>query len=651
MAGILDLSDTPKALFHPSYRSDVDGLRGIAVLLVIGFHAFPQWVRGGFVGVDVFFVISGYLISRVVLGSLEQTGFSFSDFYARRIRRIFPALIVVLLACYVWGWFNLFAADYRQLGKHMAASAGFVANFVLWKDTGYFDNAAARKPLLHLWSLGIEEQFYVVWPLLLYVAWRRRVSVLWPTVLVLIISFLLNVYEVHRDVVAAFYSPVTRVWELAMGATLACVKTHTTQWWAGPHRSARDLASVAGVTLIAVSVLALDKATLFPGWWAALPTTGASLLIATGPDAWFNRSMLSRRIFVWVGLISYPLYLWHWPLLSFATIAQSRTPSLEMRVAAIAASGLLAWLTYRLIERPVRYGPVRVTTVPVLCSLLAVIVWAASTTYWSDGFAERKLNLSDRAQFVQYYDSLHKEGLGKAYWDACDFMDWKTGNTKSALDPDCTRPGQRRTVLLWGDSYAEALSLGLRRLLPQEARLAQIATSACSPRLTNIDVRAPSDRCSRSNNRAVSAIRELSPDVVVLAQMSGHESTDWEGMADGVRALGAKNVVLIGPAPQWQPSLPLVIASRYWGRDYGRVKYGLDPSVFGTDAALKKRYEHASQLVYISMVEHLCNDEGCLAVVPGGDRQDLIAVDSGHLSPKGSIFVVDKVLGPYLLGR
>ena len=398
-------------------------------------------------------------------------------------------------------------------------------------------------------------------------------SVLWPTVLVLIISFLLNVYEVHRDVVATFYSPVTRVWELAMGATLACVKTHTTQWWAGPHRSARDLASVAGVTLIAVSVLALDKATLFPGWWAALPTTGASLLIATGPDAWFNRSMLSRRIFVWVGLISYPLYLWHWPLLSFATIAQSRTPSLEMRVAAIAA------------------------------------------------------------------------------WDACDFMDWKTGNTKSALDPDCTRPGQRRTVLLWGDSYAEALSLGLRRLLPQEARLAQIATSACSPRLTNIDVRAPSDRCSRSNNRAVSAIRELSPDVVVLAQMSGHESTDWEGMADGVRALGAKNVVLIGPAPQWQPSLPLVIASRYWGRDYGRVKYGLDSSVFGTDAALKKRYEHASRLVYISMVEHLCNDEGCLAVVPGGDRQALIAVDSGHLSPKGSIFVVDKVLGPYLLGR
>jgi peptidoglycan/LPS O-acetylase OafA/YrhL len=163
---------------HPKYRPDIDGLRAIAVLSVIGFHAFPEWIKGGFIGVDIFFVISGYLISTIIIENLKNDSFSFVDFYSRRIRRIFPALLLVLIASYAVGWFTLLAEEYAQLGKHIAAGAGFVSNLVLWNESGYFDAASDTKPLLHLWSLGVEEQFYVIWPLLMWITWKRKLNFL-----------------------------------------------------------------------------------------------------------------------------------------------------------------------------------------------------------------------------------------------------------------------------------------------------------------------------------------------------------------------------------------------------------------------------------------------------------------------------------------
>ena len=161
-------------LTHPQYRPDIDGLRAIAVLSVVGFHVFPYWINGGFIGVDIFFVISGFLISTIIIGSLERNSFSFVEFYARRIKRIFPALLLVLSACFVFGWFALLADEYKQLGKHIAGAASFILNFLLWNESGYFDTTAETKPLLHLWSLGIEEQFYIIWPFFLWFAWKQR---------------------------------------------------------------------------------------------------------------------------------------------------------------------------------------------------------------------------------------------------------------------------------------------------------------------------------------------------------------------------------------------------------------------------------------------------------------------------------------------
>ena len=204
----------PQQKIHLKYRSDIDGLRAIAVLTVVLFHAFPEWISGGFIGVDIFFVISGYLISSMLFENIDNGTFSFYDFYSRRIRRIFPALLIVLPSLYLFGWFTLFEDEFIQLGKHMVGGASFLSNFFLWNESGYFDNIADTKPLLHLWSLGIEEQFYIVWPIFLCFTWKNRNNFLTIILLIALMSFIINITMVYTNPVGAFYSPLSRLWEL-----------------------------------------------------------------------------------------------------------------------------------------------------------------------------------------------------------------------------------------------------------------------------------------------------------------------------------------------------------------------------------------------------------------------------------------------------
>jgi peptidoglycan/LPS O-acetylase OafA/YrhL len=399
-----------KAASQLGYRPDIDGLRAIAVLAVIGFHAFPTWIRGGFVGVDVFFVISGYLISTILLTGMERRSFRFSQFYIRRIRRIFPALIVVLLACMAAGWLVLFSFEYEALGKHVAGSAAFVSNFVLWNEAGYFDKAAATKPLLHIWSLGIEEQFYIVWPLLLFLVWKRKAATLALLVLLLIVSFTFN--ALTFDPAADFYSPLTRFWELMAGAVLAYLSLH---WGdlarpirklprpalqiigasAAPESITRNVMAITGLLLIVATVLTVDETRKFPGWWALLPVAGTYLMIAAGPRAWINNKVLAARGLVAIGLISYPLYLWHWPLLSFISIVDGHTPSPGAATLAILLSFALAWLTYLVIEKPLRFGKSAPIKAVALLVVMGAIGLAGYFTYAEGGFSSRNQNAED----------------------------------------------------------------------------------------------------------------------------------------------------------------------------------------------------------------------------------------------------------------
>jgi len=310
-------------------------------------------------------VISGFLISSVILNDLEAAKFSFLVFYQHRIRRIFPALGTVLASCAVAGWYLLPESAYAELGKHIAGGAGFVANLVLWKEAGYFDSASDTKPLLHLWSLGIEEQFYVVWPLVLWFAWKRRWNILLVTTGVLLASFCANLAMVRTDAVANFYSPATRVWELLIGALLAG-QVSTPNQSSGWRAKLPDPLAVGGLAAIVVAEFLLTKDKQFPGWWALLPTLGAASIIAAGPAAWVNRRLLSHPTMVWIGLISYPLYLWHWPILAFLRITGALKSPLDIGLCAIGAAFVLSWLTYRFVERPFRsqrIGPPSRTTV------------------------------------------------------------------------------------------------------------------------------------------------------------------------------------------------------------------------------------------------------------------------------------------------
>jgi peptidoglycan/LPS O-acetylase OafA/YrhL len=353
------------------YRPDVDGLRAVAVLAVLAFHAFPQLAPGGFAGVDIFFVISGFLISGIILEGLRDGSFSFAEFYWRRVRRIFPALILVLLACLAIGWLILLPHEFRQLGAHVAAGAAFVSNVLLWRESGYFDTAAQLKPLLHLWSLGVEEQYYIVWPVALFLLRARPRLMLVMIVGVAAASFAANLVMTANARSAAFFLPFGRFWELMAGGALAYAARH------GRLADAyRDTKAWTGLALLLASLALLHEERSFPGGWALLPVVGTVLVIWAGPGAWLNRHVLSRPALVWVGLISYPLYLWHWPLLAYARIAEGGEPSATARLGLCALSLLLAWLTYELVEKKIRFsrpGSARRIFVPALVAFMATI--------------------------------------------------------------------------------------------------------------------------------------------------------------------------------------------------------------------------------------------------------------------------------------
>lgn len=385
------------------YRPDIEGLRAIAVLAVVGFHASPNWITGGFVGVDVFFVISGYLITRNICTGLEQNTFGIGDFYSRRVRRIFPALCLVLLFSAVVGWFYMLALEYRSLGKHIAGAASFVENILYYNEQGYFDESSLNKPLLQLWSLGVEEQFYFAWPLLLWWATRARLKLPAVMLSVIVLSFICNIYGGVSSSVASFFLVQSRIWELALGGLIALpwlhhLATPAASVSAAPAENdgaitwkqcAHRVAPLVGVCLISASVLIFTKDFWFPGWWALMPTVGAVLVIAGDPSSSVSRKLLSNPILVWFGKISFPLYLWHWVLLSFLYLIMPEAFSRNARFAAVFASIGLSWLTYKYIESPMRANTNTALKVTVLVGAMTLLLGFGLGSYLSDGFPNR----------------------------------------------------------------------------------------------------------------------------------------------------------------------------------------------------------------------------------------------------------------------
>jgi len=630
------------------YRPDIDGLRAMAVLLVVGFHAFPVLVPGGFVGVDVFFVISGYLISQILIQQFEQGRFSLLEFYRRRIRRIFPALIVVLFACLIAGWFELLADEYMQLGKHVAAGAGFIANLVLWQDSSYFDHEAATKPLLHLWSLGIEEQFYFIWPLLLgAIFWfakgaKRRAILLTAFIIITLASFFLNVSSVRNDQLAAFYSPLARFWELLFGGFLAYLNL------APRSKKIALILSLAGFLLIGVAALTFTRLTLFPGWWALLPTLGATLLIAAGPQSRVNHWLLANRPMVWIGLISYPLYLWHWPLLSFLRIVVGDFPKLKLL--AILVSVVLAWLTYELIEKPFRFGQYAKQKTLALFIGMILVGGLGYMVYAKKGVEGYAIRTGEAHEFAQYFANNPPDwhyfkvaDILKKYRHECNYYDF------NPIAPSCYEPlrdgksKDDKLLFIWGDSTAQMLSYGLSQEKPSNWQILQVATSACLPNPT-VKEDSYTDFCQRSNWRALGAIKAYKPNVVLISQENGHSIETMNRIANTLRTDGVKEVIFIGPAPHWTTVLPKLLLRRLWSDTPERTAIGVDLKHVKINAQLKNELPLLANYQYFDLMAVFCNANGCLTRIGDDKRLGITAFDYVHLTPIASVYLARKGL-------
>jgi peptidoglycan/LPS O-acetylase OafA/YrhL len=667
-------------LSHPNYRPDIDGLRAIAVLSVVAFHAFPDWIRGGFIGVDVFFVISGFLISTIIFEDLDRGTFSFTEFYSRRIKRIFPALLLVLIASLAFGWFALFSLEYKQLGKHIAAGAGFVSNLVLWNEAGYFDNSAETKPLLHLWSLGIEEQFYIIWPFFLWFAWKQKFNLLVINIIVALISFYLNMKSIMQDPVATFFSPQTRFWELLCGSLLAwflIYKKHDFHSYTVKidNRLAKaiyrkpieadgnTLANVfafVGSILLAYGFSRITKTLSFPGKWAFIPVLGAIFIIIAGPRAWINRKILSNKIAVWFGLISFPLYLWHWPLLSFTRIVEQELPSSYIRFAAVVLSIVLSWLTYKIVECPIRLAQSKKIIIPVLIVLMAFLGIIGYNIYIKDGYDTRssiKHFVNNKNELLRIPDSD----------DAClSYVD-----LKSPLFPYCrfTNLNSDETVAVIGDSHAHVAYPGIAEFLSSRGKnTVLLANSSCPPFLGSPTGNNQSqlEACTNRVEQLLKVV-ESKKDIKKIfvftrgpiyvtntEPLSGDKKLDLNSIPldkfvnsaqssfDRLKSKG-KSIFYVSENPElnFHPGscltrpFNLIIKNCAIIRDY----------VYARQVEYRKSFSNLHNITYIDSLPVFCPSDKCVLF---DNKGSLLYADGNHLSVSGSKFQVTNLLAPYL---
>jgi peptidoglycan/LPS O-acetylase OafA/YrhL len=495
---------------HIKYRPDIDGLRAIAIFLVIIFHAFPRFLKGGFIGVDIFFVISGYLITGIILKGLSRDNFSLIEFYSRRIKRIFPALIVVLSFCLIAGWCVLFAGEYEVLGEHIAASSIYISNFILQSESGYFDIDVELKPLLHLWSLAVEEQFYLFFPLLLILSHRLRINALGVIIIGFAISFALNVSQITDKPTEVFFYPQSRIWELLIGSAVAYISLQTHLLNARTQHIANFL-SLFGLGLILIAWVYLDiKKIFFPSYWALLPTFGAAFLIFAGDKAWFNRNILASKFLVFIGLISYPLYLWHWVLLSFIYISEAEELSVKLKIGVLIISIVLAWLTYFLVEQNVRFKKSKFVSIGLLIALLLAGVFGYIVVInhgyparfyikenWQEGEvgneAYRKKGLIVQQNCIDKYKEILDSDLSTRKLEKYGFC---------LIQNNLIPP----TVLLLGDSHANQLYSGLvTNIYLSKENILNLGRGTCHP---YVNLTFQDKKCNKFVNEALKMVIE-----------------------------------------------------------------------------------------------------------------------------------------------
>ena len=608
------------------YRADIDGLRAIAVLPVLLFHLRVRGFSGGFVGVDIFFVISGYLITAHLARDMAGGRHAIADFYRRRVLRIFPALFAMMAATTIAASFVLLPLEVGRYGETLAGAAMFVSNIVFYLRADYFNPGGVSQPLLHTWSLAVEEQWYILWPLVLRLAGADRRRMLAAAVAISVASFAVALWWVPRDPAAAFYLLPARGWELGLGAGLALVPGAVRRgWW-------NEAMALLGLALIAASVKLLTKDSPFPGWAALPPCLGAALLIRAGEAASLGSSLLAWRPLRWIGLISYSLYLWHWPVIVFAESGLFLGSGWRETIALIAVSFAAAILSWRFVERPFRQGGGRWTRGRVL-GAGAVVMAAAVLIAAAMPVVQRVVSpfTPAQAELARY---IATDGDAAFRGGVC----FKVG-AASHYDADrcLAASGRKPVILLVGDSHAAHLWPGLAAHRDRYD-IAQATATGCLAALYPPDT---ADPCEQVDNLALRGwLAAHRPDALVLASR-----WDWRWMA-GLEAtlrdpqVHAAHPVLLGPVPRYASELPrLLVAADRW-HDPGLVARALDRDIFALDAHLRAMAARTGTR-YVSMTDLLCPGQVCRTLAAPGVP---IQFDASHFTPAGSRKVVGAIL-------
>jgi peptidoglycan/LPS O-acetylase OafA/YrhL len=628
-----------------AYREDIDWLRATAVLAVVAFHFEAPAVFGGFVGVDIFFVISGYLITGIIQSEVRNGTFSFARFYERRVRRLLPALYVMVALTAIPSLHYLLSSERLEFFRSVAAVVTFTSNFFFWLQSGYFDHAAVEKPLLHAWSLAVEEQFYLALPVMLWVLLRfvRVGRIELPVALgaMALVSFALCLWLMHTDRSAnAFFMSPPRAWEFLIGGLVATPGLPVLR-----NAVAQQIARGIALVLIAIPIFSLRPGPGFPGANALLPCIGAAVFIWSGIGvATQIRSPYSHHnVIRFFGQISYSLYLWHWPLFTFARFSKTSLvldPLDKMELFALTVA--ISYLSWRFVEQPFRLGS------PAPASRTAFRMAGLATAALLAGSAggiilsQTPSGAEHDAMMLDVYNSYDVRPIYRA--GSCFRYDGGAVDDARCLSAVV----DKQNVLLWGDSYAAQYYHGLDHTIDRErVNLLQATQAACMPTL---NASAQGNASCRSFAGQMDAFfRDRKPDLVIL-------SADWLEYArpprfDGmiadlnqtiarINAMGVA-VVLLGPGVQFRSRLPSMLMR-------ARLRH-IDPlpqdfvlsDIFGLDRMMKAALPVHEKFSYMSVVDAVCPARRCPLTIDGGIP---LAWDHAHLTAEGSVYVMERMM-------
>ncbi len=642
MRGALNSTDnvgasaTPNTVDRPvsdAYRPDIDGLRAVAVLSVLFYHAGLPPFFGGFVGVDIFFVISGYLITGILHGDLQRGAFSIARFYERRVRRIFPALYITIVLTLVGATVLFSAVDLERLHESVAWLAVFASNVYFMNNAGYFDAASEQNAILQTWSLAIEEQFYVVFPLALALLYRfGRSRIKWIVLGLALLSLAFSIAIVNVNARAAFFSTYGRTWELMMGALLALGLFPATA-----NAGMRNWIAALGAALVAASLVVLTNETPFPGAYAVPACLGTALMIwanASGPT--LVGAFLSTRPMVFVGLVSYSLYLLHWPMLTFARYWFKGDFTLAHALVVLLAAFAASVLCWRYVETPFRKGGRRVARRTLFASAIGLMAALAASGLSAATWYAGQLTETDKTAEAEREHAKAEPCMIK---DTQTLKDWPAAT--------CALPGSSGAIAVWGDSFAAHYFDAFKRLAAGSGRpLLLLAESSCPPILGLPVPNRPG--CEPFNREVFAKLQSEKPSLVVLSadwMVYEKKKTIAEVMVDKyallaqtidrLRAAGSK-VLVIGPSPMFPAPVPQIAAAETGKSGEGATKASYSRKF----DEFFRRLQRAARIDYFPTYTLFCDSA---VFCKYKDGTDLLFWDEGHLTGRGSALVLDRL--------